>query len=447
MASIRKRGENFTITAYMGYDQAGRQIKKTTTFRPPSGVTSGKAEKLARRYAVIWEEKIRGYISLNENCTFAELADWYYQTIAPAVLKPNILANYRGDINRHIIPKLGREKIKNITPAMLDSIFAELQKSGNLERRFKIRDRALLDGYKRADFAQKANISKSVLYFVLRGDNVCLENAEKVAAALGISLDKVFIEVTAKKGLSGSTVNKIKLNLSAIFSAAVKKEIMLRNPCHLATPPKNDTPPAAYLNDAQSHQFLQILHDYGDFQLEVFCNLMLATGMRPGECAALHWEDIDLATGVLYIRYTLVRTNGAFVRQPPKTAQSERRIVLPGYIVGLLKQYREWQSDKPNQHDSVFCNLSGDYANTINLNQKLKRALADTDLPPIHLHSLRHTHASLLINSDITAKIIADRLGHANTNTTLNIYSHVFAENEVKTMQAVEMALFADKNE
>ena len=156
MASIRKRGETFTITAYMGYDKQGRQIKKTTTFRPPDGVTAGKAEKLARQYAAVWEEKIRGYVSLDENRTFEELAEWYYKNVAPSLLKPNVLENYRGDIYRHIIPRLGREKIKNITPAMLDSIFTELLTSGNHERQFRIKDRALIDGFKRNEFAEKA---------------------------------------------------------------------------------------------------------------------------------------------------------------------------------------------------------------------------------------------------------------------------------------------------
>ena len=42
MASIRKRGDTYTITAYMGYDESGKQRKKTTTYRPPDGVTAGK---------------------------------------------------------------------------------------------------------------------------------------------------------------------------------------------------------------------------------------------------------------------------------------------------------------------------------------------------------------------------------------------------------------------
>ena len=73
MASIRKRGDTYTITAYMGYDEQGRQRKKTTTYRPPDGVTPGKAEKLAKQYAAVWEEKIQGYVALDENRTLSEL--------------------------------------------------------------------------------------------------------------------------------------------------------------------------------------------------------------------------------------------------------------------------------------------------------------------------------------------------------------------------------------
>ena len=58
------------------------------------------------------------------------------------------------------------------------------------------------------------------------------------------------------------------------------------------------------------------------------------------------------------------------------------------------------------------------------------------------LYSMHHTHASLLINSDVAARVIADRLGHSTTKTTLDTYSHVFAESEAKAMQAIDMALF-----
>ncbi len=449
MASIRKRGNTFTITAYMGYDEQGTQRKKTTTFTPPPDVTAGKAEKLARAFATMWEDKIRGYVALDENRTFSELATWYYETIAPSTLKPNILEAYRKDVQNHIMPRLGREKLKNITPPMLDSMFAEIRRNGNREESFRLKDKALFDGVKRDAFSEKSGVDRSVLYNVLRGNTVRRANAEKIAAGLEMSLEKVFDDVTPTHEMSGASVNKLKLNLSAIFTAAVKKEIMRRNPCALVTPPKVDTPPAAYFDEEQSRRFLDALRGQDDFQLEVIFNVLLATGLRSGELCALHWDDIDMQTGLLHVRYTLVRYAGKYVRQAPKTAQSERRIVLPAYIVALLTRHKRQQMERRlavgalwQDSGAVFTNLTGGYLCGTNLNAKLKPILKAAGLPDIHLHSLRHTHASLLINSDVTAKVIADRLGHANTKTTLDTYSHVFAASEVKAMQAVEMALF-----
>ena len=448
MASIRKRGDTFTITAYMGYDEKGKQRKKTTTYKPPENVTPGKAEKLAKQYAAVWEEKIRGYVALDENRTFAELAEWYYTTVAPSVLKQKTLQNYRSEIERHVMPTLGREKLKNITPPMIDYLLADLQKNGNMETHYRLKDKAIFDGIKRETFYEKAGVSRSILFCTLQGKSIRKGNAEKIAAALGMPLDKVFNNESIS-GLSGATVNKIKLNLSAIFTAAVKKEIMRRNPCKLATPPKIDTAPAAFFDEEQSRRFLVALHDQSDFQFEVICNLFLATGIRSGELTALHWEDIDFQTGILYIQHTLIRMNGEFLRDTPKTSCSERRIILPTYILDLLKKHKVEQAKKRMQAgvvwkvpDAVFTNTVGNYLIGANLNVKLKKLCRQAGLPEIHLHSLRHTHASLLINSNITAKVISDRLGHSTTKTTLDTYSHVFAESEVKAMQAIDMALF-----
>lgn len=450
MASIRKRGETYTITAYMGYDENGKQRKKTTTFRPPDGVTPGKAEKLAKAYAATWEDKIRGYVALDENRTLSELAAWYYETVAPSTLKQNVLVNYRKGIYDHIIPVLGHEKLKNITPPMLDSLFAELQKSGNMEQSFRLKDKSLLAGVKRQELADKAGVSRSAVYTALQQKTMGRDHAEKIAAAMGMPLNKLFDDMTVKRGLSGASTNKLKLNLSAIFTAAVKKEIMRRNPCKLATPPKVDTAPAAYLNETQCRELLDLLSRQDDFQFEVIVNLLIASGIRAGELSALYWEDINLETGMLFIRHTLVRVDGEYIRQEPKTDDSTRRIVLPEYIVDLLKRHKAEQAKQRfkaagtwKNAELVFTNKSGGFYLGGNINQKLKWVIAGTDLPQdLHLHSFRHTHASLLINSDVAARVIADRLGHSTTKTTLDTYSHVFAESEARAMQAIDMALF-----
>jgi len=280
---------------------------------------------------------------------------------------------------------------------MLDSIFRELAVSGNLNRHFKLKNKNVFDDVNRDKFSEQTKINRTTLYAILRGNTCLLSTAEKISEGLGSSLDKVFDDVTEDKGLSGASVNKIKLNLSAIFTAAVKKEIIRRNPCKLVTPPKVDTEPAAFLDEEQSRILLDSLHQGKNFQLEVIVNLLLATGIRAGECTALHWEDVNLETGVLQVRHTLVRYNHQFVRQKPKTEQSERRIILPLYIVKLLTEHKARQEkyiasleEVSLYKGQVFTNLRGDYLNQINLNVQLKRAIKGLNLPDIHLHSLRH---------------------------------------------------------
>ena len=190
MASIRKRGDTFTITAYMGYDDTGKQLKKTTTYRPPDGVTNGKAEKLAKEFAVKWEDKIRGFVALDENRTLSELTQWYYETIAPNTLKPNILKGYSQGIYNHVIPRIGRVKLKDITPQMLDSLFRELQTSGNLERSFKLKDNTIFDVYGKEKFIKDKGIERVTFYRLLRGETCRQKTAEKIAAALGMTLEK-----------------------------------------------------------------------------------------------------------------------------------------------------------------------------------------------------------------------------------------------------------------
>jgi integrase len=453
MASIRKRGGvrgevTFQISVSMGYGADGKQQRKFTTYTPPPNVTAGKALKLAKEYATLWEENIRGYVSLDENRTMEELAEWYYSTVAPNTLKPNILIAYQQGIINHIIPSIGRVKLKDITPQMLDSLFKDLRENGNLERRFRLKDKVLFDGITKEHFWAQHGIERGSFYNVIRGKSCLHKNAEKIATGLGLPLAKVFDDVTENPGLSGASVNKIKLNLSAIFTAAVKKEIMRRNPCKLVTPQKVDTPPAAFYDEEQSLALLDAARDKGDFQLEVIVNLFLASGLWAGELTGLHWEDIDFHTGVIFAQNTLVRIKGEFVRQSTKTKGSTRRLVLPGYVLKLLQEHRARQAEylaslgeaRKRNDDIVFTNLSGDYLNASNVNRNLKGLLAG--LPEIHLHSLRHTHASLLINSDVTAKVIADRLGHSTTKTTLDTYAHIFSASEVKAMQAVEMKLF-----
>ena len=61
----------------------------------------------------------------------------------------------------------------------------------------------------------------------------------------------------------------------------------------------------------------------------------------------------------------------------------------------------------------------------IYFSREFERRLKRHSLPPIRLHDLRHTYATLALEAGVPAKVVADRLGHSSVMVTLDLYSHV----------------------
>ena len=127
MATITKIKDSYKIRVSQGYDIYGKQIIKSTTFKPPSNVTPGKAEKLAREYSVEFEKKCRGLTELRENMRFSDLADWYFENYAINQLKEITVYNYRSQLNKHIIPEFGNTKLKDFNSTKLTAFFNNIK--------------------------------------------------------------------------------------------------------------------------------------------------------------------------------------------------------------------------------------------------------------------------------------------------------------------------------
>ena len=73
----------------------------------------------------------------------------------------------------------------------------------------------------------------------------------------------------------------------------------------------------------------------------------------------------------------------------------------------------------------VVCRLDGTPIHPKTISYQFGKALRAAKLPPIRLHDLRHTHATLALKAGIHPRIVQERLGHANVSMTLDTYSHV----------------------
>jgi integrase len=121
---------------------------------------------------------------------------------------------------------------------------------------------------------------------------------------------------------------------------------------------------------------------------------------------------------------------------------------LPQDVLDVLQEYRTWQAEQAAALGSLwtdngiaFPNTKGGYLDAQSFNKKLKQLIAGHDLPNIHIHSLRHTTASLLINNHETAATVSAQLGHASIDTTNRVYVHAFKSAQASAAEGLQTLL------
>jgi integrase len=155
------------------------------------------------------------------------------------------------------------------------------------------------------------------------------------------------------------------------------------------------------------------------------------TGMRRNEVLGLKWDDIDftkrrlgLNRGLVAIGYDLHQTRG-------KTRTSRRSIDLDTTTLDVLAGWQAFQHASfaavglDPDDGWVFTDCDGQPVHPHALSQAFERVARRAGVPVIRLHDLRHTHGSLLIKEGVPAKVVSERLGHANIAFTIETYQHV----------------------
>lgn len=148
-----------------------------------------------------------------------------------------------------------------------------------------------------------------------------------------------------------------------------------------------------------------------------------ASGERAGEALGAHWEDFDPKTKKLRMGGNLIQARGkGAVRNSGKSESAGRDIPLPEWCVQMLLE-RRTKLGEVAPGSPIFTNTRGGYLNFQNLTNRVwlpfrKRAGFEW----VTFHTLRKTFATLLDGAGLTAREIADLLGHSNPSMTLNTY-------------------------
>jgi integrase len=229
--------------------------------------------------------------------------------------------------------------------------------------------------------------------------------------------------------LSPKTVRYVHTTLRRALRDAVADGLVVRNVAAQARPPRARRVEMHTWTAAEVGAFLASVRED---RLYAAWLLLATLGLRRGELLGLRWPDVDLTSGRIAIRNTLVMVDGKPAMAEPKTAKGRRSLTLAPQVLEAVRVHRAHQAAErlswgADYTDSglVVTTEDGRPMHPESLSSLFVRQAKRAGLSPIRLHDLRHSVASILLAQGVHPKVVSEQLGHATIALTLDTYSHV----------------------
>ena len=277
-----------------------------------------------------------------------------------------------------------------------------------------------------------------------------------------MKLDKISI-AQAQKAVNEwakklDTFDVVNSYCSRLMKYAISLELIDKNPFEYVIKPKSkdkDDKIKFYTKDelqtilnyleSRTHSEDE-LHRHQEYFYYCLVRLLAFSGLRINEALALEWSDIGFNACTLSVSKTLSITENGFKPSTPKTKASIRTISLDGKTMQILKAWRTIHKEmlfmNGKRSELLFSNYLGVVISYTNHWRQVETRLNKTGVTPLSFHAFRHTHASLLFASGVSMKEAQARLGHSSIQMTMDIYTHVTADQQTETVE--KLAKFAN---
>ncbi|MGM0411609.1 MAG: tyrosine-type recombinase/integrase [Bacillota bacterium] len=254
-------------------------------------------------------------------------------------------------------------------------------------------------------------------------------------------------------GLSEKTLLQHYRVLSKVFDYAIDKAIIYKHPMKnnlLSAPsPKKKQNDIKHLSKKQLAHLLKVAKEEGKW-IYNFIFVASHTGMRKSELLGLRWQDINFKKEELSVNKALVRKTGVgTIMKEPKTKASRRNITLSKEIIQKLKNQKKLQEQNKkelraqynNKLGLVFNKKDGSRYYPDTVNNKFNKVTKKAGLNKFGIHSLRHTHATIMYNENVPLKTIQNRLGHTTLQTTMDTYTRESTKKQREGLKIFQNAI------
>ncbi len=453
MASIEKRSDGYRITVYDGYNDNGRQVKHHKTWKPSADMTEYQIKKELERQCVAFEQECKSGQTLSGKIKFKEFTELWFDKYAVSHLRQTTLDNYH-DLSKRVYQAIGHIRLDRLNPNDLNKFYASLmgytpQNHNTFALNFRLKSILSERGITYREFAKMSNIGIRTINSVASGGNVSLDTAHKMTDCLKLNFEKSFKPANNQKGvLSSKTVKHYHSFISSVLSKAVSWGYIKDNPSDRVDPPRIERGQIKCFNTEQAKIFLKGLS--GEcLKYRVIFSILIYTGLQRGELLGLEWSDINFEKRTMSINKTSVhiRSKG-IVTDATKNEYSIREIYISDELISLLKlYYKEQQEMKVKLGDMwvdtnrICIKEDGSPMGVGTPYGILQKLIEKYNLPQVSLHSLRHTNATIMIESGTDLKTTSDRLGHSQASTTMNIYVHQIKSSNEHAAENISKAL------
>jgi integrase len=236
-------------------------------------------------------------------------------------------------------------------------------------------------------------------------------------------VDRIVRDLREHSG-QGTSIHA-KVVLSGILGLAVRHDALDSNPVRELTPSrrsKDDKKVKVNLTEENLdglRTHLRASKDAAKYDLVDLVDVLSGLGCRIGELLALDWTKVDEKAGTLAIEGTVIRIpgKGLIVQKHTKSAAGMRTITVPVWVMEiLLRRYETAEGEW------LFPSTRGTLRDAENTRTRLRGVLKETEWEGLHPHAFRRLVATRLDAKGLSAREIADYLGHERVSMTQDVY-------------------------